>query len=79
MIPREQGLADLTEILDRLGPGAFLTIDHRWISHLFDAEVSAAVDAAKEFASRNHCTYTYDEEDGLGIFGRAYFKEDRNG
>ncbi len=79
MIPREQGLVDLTEILDRLGPGAALTIDHRSLRHLFDAEVGAAVEAAKEFANRNHCTFTYDEEQVLGNFGRAYFKSDRNG
>ena len=79
MIPREQGLADLTEILDRLGPGATLTIDHRWLSHLFDVEVSAAVEAAKEFANRNHCMFTFDEEQGTGKFDRAYFKSDRKG
>ncbi len=79
IIPREQGLADLTEILNRLGPGATLTIDHRWLSHLFDTEVSAAVEAAKEFANRNHCTFMYDKKQVLGKFGRAYFKSDRNG
>ena len=54
---KETGLTRLGEILDRLGPGASLHIDHRWLSHIFDTEIDAAVDAAREFAKRNHCAF----------------------
>ncbi len=76
MDTREQGLANLKEILDRLGPGAWLRIDDRWLIRLFDSEIDVAFDAATEFAKRNHCTLRYDQEKGIGEFGRAYFQPD---
>jgi hypothetical protein len=71
MDTKEQSLLRLKEILDRLGPGAWLQIDDRWISHLF----SGSLEAAKEFARENHCAFRYNKESRFGEFGRAYSKK----
>ena len=81
MQTREQSLADLKAILNHLGPGAWLHIDDRWMEHAFGLDKKAAAQAAKNFAQSNQCVFRYEPDaggsgEGVGIFGREYFKED---
>jgi hypothetical protein len=60
--------ANLLGILERLGPGAWLGVDERWLFACFG---EGGHQAADEFAKANSCCF-FPEDEG-GRFGRAYF------
>jgi hypothetical protein len=74
MAMTEPALENLRSILDRLGPGAWLHVDDRWLSACFGEEGPQAAD---RFAKAHHCSFIPDGDVG-GRFGRAYFKKDRH-
>jgi hypothetical protein len=62
--------ANLQGILDRLGPGATLSVDDRWLWTCFG---DGGPGAADRFAKSNHCGFIPEGEGGTFI--RAYFKQ----
>ena len=64
----------LTEILDKLGPGLRLEIDDLWLARAFGYD-AAARQRAEEFAKDHHCGFIYNARTCGGIFIRAYFKD----
>lgn len=79
---KEEALAIVGEILDRLGPGMSLHVDDRWVAKMFDLDRSKpkagqAIDAAQDFAKRHGCGFQFESETGTGVFFRAYSERDR--
>ncbi|MCH8347873.1 MAG: hypothetical protein IH901_05195 [Proteobacteria bacterium] len=77
MKTKKQKRAFFKEILDRLGPGLWLHVEHFILVAVFGSE--ATVKAAKKFAYDNECAFRYEPGqhygDGFGVFGRAYSKK----
>ena len=73
----EQLRGRLKGILDRIGPGLDLSVDDRCLSAAFGNEDTTT--KAEQFAHDNHCVFRYESGkfhgDGVGFFGRAYFKK----
>lgn len=68
---------NLSEILDRLGPGLWLHVDGRVLTGTFGLD--GAVKAAQAFAKAHQCYFIPNDgasESGeiFGKFGRAYIK-----
>jgi len=80
MESQEQIRARLKGILDRIGPDLWLTVTDSFLVAAFGDE--ATITKAKRFAHENNCAFRYEEEkyrgDGVGIFGRAYYKKSRS-
>ena len=74
MSTRDDTLDNLQGILDRLGPGASLCVDDRWLSACFG---EGGHQGADHFAKANHCDFIPDGEGGKFI--RAYSKQGRHG
>jgi hypothetical protein len=69
----------LSDILDRLGPGLFLEVDHAWLGHAFNFRAVGSnvgpLEAAKNFAEDRECYFSYSPQTRRGEFGRAYFRD----
>ncbi len=77
MRTKKQNRALFKEILDRLGPGLWLHVEHYILVTVFGSE--ATVKDAEKFAQDNDCAFRFEPGehygDGFGVFGRAYSKK----
>ena len=77
METQDQSQVRLQGILDRIGPGMWLSVDDRFLVAAFGRESTSK--KAEEFAHQNQCAFKYEpgvqHGDGTGRFGRAYTKK----
>ena len=77
METQDQVQARLQDILDRIGPGMWLSVDDRFLVAAFGHESTSK--KAEKFAHHNQCAFRFERGaqrgDGTGLFGRAYTKK----
>ena len=78
MLSREESLAWLGDLLDKIGPGARLQIDDVILTSIFEPDLREAVKRAGAFAEEHECSCIYRDGETSVLFVRAYSKKNSN-
>ena len=74
---QEEVRENLKAILDLIGPGISVRVEQTVLVHAFGRQDMIA--KAEQFAQDNQCAMRYEKDstyaDGIGHFGRAYYRE----
>ena len=76
MKSREEKLAWLGDLLDKIGPGVRLQIDDNIVKAIFETGFREAVTYAMAFAEEHECSCIHRDGETSALFIRAYFKDD---
>lgn len=74
MLSREERLAWLGDLLDKIGPGIRLQIDDMILTSVFKSDLREAVKSAGAFAEEHECSCIYRDGETSVLFVRAHFK-----